>query len=125
MALDYLAAFVTGDPDRVASHVTDDFLNEHTSALGRTCRGRDEYRRRLDGFLAEFTELRYEVEDVVAADDKVVVAYRMTARWSSPEGDARPVSLRGVFRFRVADGRIAHRVDYWDGTEFLRQTGQA
>jgi hypothetical protein len=34
----------------------------------------------------------------------------------------RPVAVRGVFRFLARDGLIAHRVDYWDGVDFERQT---
>jgi ketosteroid isomerase-like protein len=37
------------------------------------------------------------------------------------EGRARPVAIRGMFRFRVRDGLIAHRVDYWDALEYQRQ----
>ena len=119
MALAYVASFASGDPDRIASHVTDDFWNEHTSALGRSGRGRVEYRRRLPAFLAEFAGLRYEVEDVVAEGDRVVVAYTMRARWQGHD-----VAIRGVFRLRVEDGLVAHRADYWDGLDFQRQTGQ-
>lgn len=121
----YLAAFATGDPDRVAGRVHPDFHNEHTSALASSCHGRDEYRRRLPGFLATFSGLEYHVEDTVADGDKVVLAYRMTASWRSDEGVEHPLSIRGVVRLRIVNGLVAHRVDYWDGSEFLRQTGQA
>ena len=121
VALAYVASFATGDPDRIAGHVSEDFWNEHTSALGSSCRGRDEYRRRLPGFLSEFEDLRYEVEDVVTDGDRVVVAYTMRARWRAE----RELAIRGVFRLWITDGLITHRADYWDGTEFLRQTGQA
>ena len=120
VALAYVASFATGDPDAITAYVSDDFWNEHTSALGRSCRGRDEYRRRLPAFLSEFDGLRYEVEDVVADGDRVVVAYTLRARWRG-EHD---LAIRGVFRLRVADGLVAHRADYWDGLEFQRQTAQ-
>jgi ketosteroid isomerase-like protein len=121
VALAYVASFATGDADVIASHVSEDFWNEHTSALGRSSRGREEYRRRLPAFLAEFGGLRYDVDDVVAEDDRVVVAYTMLARWR----DTHDIAIRGVFRLRIEDGLVTHRADYWDGTEFLRQTGQA
>lgn len=98
--------------------MTDDFVNEHTTELGSGCVGRAEYRRRLPGFLATFAGLAYEPEDVVAEDDRVVVAYRMTA-----SHDGHPIDIRGVMRFRIAGDRVAHRIDYWDGMVFLRQTG--
>ena len=116
-----MASFATGDPDAIASHVAEDFWNEHTSALGSSGHGRDEYRRRLPGFLAEFGDLHYDVEDVVAEGDRVVVAYTLRAIWKG----THDVAIRGVFRLRVEGGLVAHRTDYWDGTEFLRQTGQA
>jgi steroid delta-isomerase-like uncharacterized protein len=117
----YLDSFGSGDPDVIAACVSEDFWNEHTSTLGVSSRGREEYRSRLPAFLADFPDLRYDVEDVVAEGDRVVVAYTMRATWR----ETKPIAIRGVFRFRVEAGVIAHRADYWDGTEFLRQTGQA
>jgi ketosteroid isomerase-like protein len=94
----YLAALNAHDPDAAAAAVTDDFVNEHTSARGVSVTGRAAYRERLDGFLAAFQDLRYEPVD------------------------GRPVRIRGMFRFTVRDGLIARRVDYWDGEDFRRQT---
>jgi hypothetical protein len=34
------------------------------------------------------------------------------------------VSIRGVFRFDVSGGLIAHRVDYWDSAEWSRQVAR-
>jgi steroid delta-isomerase-like uncharacterized protein len=116
----YLAAFESGDPDRIASHVTEDFVNEQVSALGVGCVGRDEYRRRLSTFLTDFRGLRYEVEDLVGEGDRVIAAYTLHASHSGHE-----ISIRGVMRFVVRDDAIAHRYDYWDGLTFLQQVGQA
>ena len=120
VVLAYLAAFATGDPDTVAAHVSDDFVNDHTSALGSGCVGRDEYRRRLPAFLGAFSGLRYEPEQVIADGGTVAVPYRMSAT-----SDGHPVDLRGVMVFDVVDGRITRRTDYWDSLTFLRQTGAA
>jgi steroid delta-isomerase-like uncharacterized protein len=117
----YLDALNGHDPDAIAACVADDFHNEHTSALGHSLRGRDAYRERLGGFLAEFSELRYEVEDVIVDGDRAAVPYTMSCTWLGDPPAAHPVSIRGMFRFRVDDGLIAHRVDYWDSGEFLRQ----
>ena len=54
----YLAAFGIGNPDAVTSLVTDDFVNEHTAALGGGCVGKAEYVRRVPGFLASMPGLR-------------------------------------------------------------------
>ena len=114
----YLEAFATGQPDVVASFVTDDFVNEHTAALGTGCEGIDEYRRRLPGFLSSMPGLRYDIEDVIADGDRVWAAY--TLRTTANE---RPIAVRGVMRFVVRDGRVAHRTDYWDSLVFRQQAG--
>jgi predicted ester cyclase len=113
----YVAALNTGDTDRIAACVSPDFHNEHTSAAGRSLRGRDAYRTALDGFLSEFEDLRYEIEDLIVEGDRAAVAYRMTFRLRGT-----PVLIRGMFRIRVEAGLLAHRVDYWDGADFARQT---
>jgi ketosteroid isomerase-like protein len=116
----YLQSFSTGDADAVAAFVTDDFVNEHTAALGGGCVGVDEYRQRLPAFLASMPGLWYDIEDVVADGDRVCAAY--TLRTTVNE---RPIAVRGVMRFVVRAGRIAHRIDYWDSLVFQRQAGLA
>lgn len=120
----YLASFATGDPDAVAACVTADFVNEHLSELGSGCVGRDEYRRRLPGFLSTFAGARYSVltlaEIVTPGAGDVVVRYRFEA---THEG--APIDIPGVMWFEVRDGLISRRADLWDSLTFLRQTGQA
>lgn len=100
--------------------MADDFINEHTSERGRTRHGRAAYRIALDRFLADFADLRYEVEQMLVDDDRAAVEYRMSFRML-PAG-ARPVAVRGVFLFRVdAAGLIAHRIDFWDSAVVDRQ----
>jgi predicted ester cyclase len=120
ICIGYLESFSTGKADAVAAFVTDDFVNEHTAALGSGCVGIDEYRRRLPGFLESMPGLRYEVEDVVSEGDRVSAAY--TLRTVINE---RPIAVRGVMRFVVRDGLIAQRTDYWDSLVFQRQAGLA
>jgi steroid delta-isomerase-like uncharacterized protein len=119
--LRYLAALNAHDPDAVSRCVTDDFHNEHTSARATGLRGRQAYRERLPHFLATFTDLQYEVEDLLVDGDRAAVPYRMTCRWTGDGGAPIPVTIRGIFWFRVDGDQIAHRVDYWDGEEFRRQ----
>ena len=113
----YLASFDGRDPDAIAAHVTDDFVNEHTAALGTGCVGRDAYRQRLPGFLADMVDLHYEVDDVIADGDRVAAFYTLRARW---QGEAE-VAVRGVQRFVVRGDHLAHRTDYWDSAVFLQQ----
>lgn len=118
----YLASFATGDPDAVAACVTDDFVNEHLSELGSGCEGRDEYRRRLPGFLSTFAGASYTIVTLaeIATPDAgdVVVRYRFEATYEDT-----PIDVPGVMWFDVVDGLIARRTDLWDSLTFLRQTG--
>ena len=117
----YLDALNDHDADAIAACVTEDFENEHTSALGHGLQGREAYRARLTGFLAEFADLHYDVEEFVVEGDRAAVAYRMTFDWLGDPPQRHPVAIRGMFRFRVHEGQIAHRVDYWDSADFRRQ----
>jgi len=117
----YLDALNRGDPDFIAACVTEDFWNEHTSALGSSLRGRAAYRERLPQFLGRFRGLHYDVEDLLVDGDRATVRYQMSCRWADDAGREFPVSIRGMFWFAVRAGLIEHRIDYWDGTEFTRQ----
>ena len=114
----YLTALSAGDVDAVIALVADDFHNEHTSTLGSSSTGRDTYRERLPGFLAQFAALQYEVIDLIAEDHRVAARYRLTANF-----DGHPLDIPGVMLFELRDGLIARRTDVWDSLTFLRQTG--
>lgn len=120
VVLAYLGSFAGREPEAIAGHVADGFVNEHASALGSGCVGRDEYVRRLPGFLERFPGLAYHVEQVIADGSAVAVAYRLTAI-----DDDQPVEVRGVMVFDVVEGLIARRTDYWDSLGYLRQIGAA
>ncbi len=118
IARSYLESFAGGSAEAIAAHVSPDFVNEHTSALGAGCVGQDVYRQRLVGFLAGMVDLRYEIEHLVVEGSEVAAFYTMTARWQGEH----PISVRGVQRLVVAHGLITHRTDYWDSAVFLTQT---
>lgn len=117
VARSYFDSFSTGDPLMIAAHVSDDFSNEHTAALGSGCTGRDAYLERLPGFLADMVDLRYEIEQLVASGSDVAVFYTMTARWQG----LTPIEVRGAQHLVIVDGAITRRVDYWDSKVFLDQ----
>jgi hypothetical protein len=64
-------------------------------------------------------DLRYEIEDVVATRERVVIPYTLRAKVNG-----REIAVRGVMRFVVdAAGLITQRIDYWDSEVFRRLTG--
>jgi predicted ester cyclase len=117
----YIAALNRGNADEIARFVTEDFHNEHTSARGHSLTGRAAYRERLESFLATFANLHYQVEDLIVEGDRAALPYTMTYNWLGNGPPGRRVQIRGMFRFRVVGQEIAHRVDYWDGSEVERQ----
>ena len=96
-------------------------MNEHTSSLGHSLSGRAAYRERLRGFLDEFRDLHYELEDLIVDGSRAAAPYVMTFRWHGGGGDPAQVRIRGIFRFEVSEGFVRRRVDYWDSAEFERQ----
>ena len=124
-ARSYLASFALGDPDRIAEHVTEAFVNEHASALGSPCRGRDEYRRRLPGFLASMPGLRYDAGEPIVDGVRVAAPYDLYATATDPGGSTVPIHVRGVMLLRFEGALIAERLDVWDSLTYLRQAGLA
>ena len=118
VATSYLESFAKRDPDLIASHVSENFKNIHTSALGDPCEGRSSYRDRLPGFLEKFKDLTYECEEMIAHDEKVFVSYLMKA-----DVDGSKISIHGVFNLRIINGFIESRIDYFDSLTFLKQIG--
>ena len=118
VATSYLESFAKKDPDLIASHVSENFKNIHTSALGDPCEGRSSYRNRLPGFLEKFKDLTYECEEMIAHDEKVFVSYLMKA-----DVDGSKISIHGVFNLRIINGFIESRIDYFDSLTFLKQIG--
>ncbi len=118
---EYLGAFVRGDPDEIAGFVAPGFHNEHLSSIASSCIGRDEYRSRLPGFLADFAGRSYEVQAVVEQATglvvDVVVRYCFRATYAGVE-----IEIPGVMWFVVEDGLISKRTDVWDSGVFLAQT---
>ena len=116
IALSYLNAFSTGDPEEVARHVTEDFENIQVGRLGTSCVGADNYRERLSGFLSAFKKLNYEIGEVIAEGDKVADAYTITVIARN-----RPIQSEGVMIMTIKEGRIAGRQDYWDVLSYQEQ----
>jgi len=118
VATSYLESFAKRDPDLIASHVSENFKNIHTSALGDPCEGRSSYRDRLPRFLEKFKDLTYECEEMIAHDEKVFVSYLMKA-----DVDGSKISIHGVFNLKIINGFIESRIDYFDSLTFLKQIG--
>jgi len=77
-----LAAFNSGDLDRVVAALRPDFegsVAPELSAEPDTYRGAEGIQRYFASFREAFEQIRFEVEELIDAGDSVVVGMRMTA----------------------------------------------
>ncbi len=119
LVLSYLSSFETGDRDVVARHVAEDFQNIQMTALGSGCEGKAIYRERLTDFLRDFENLQYKIDELIVDKAHIAVTYEMQF---SQKGQR--IKIPGVMVFKIRDGLIASRKDYWDGLSYQEQTAQ-
>jgi ketosteroid isomerase-like protein len=112
----YLDAFSSGEPAQVAAHVTEGFINQHFGLLGGGCETKAAYEKRLVGFLAGFNNLRYDVEAVCTEENEGTARYKMHF-----EQEGTAFEVPGMMWFEIEGGKIAKRIDCWDGLTYLKQ----
>ncbi len=114
-----------GDLDAAEALVAPDFFNH--DAMPGTPAGRDGYRAVAAVLRAGFPDLRFEVEDVIAAGDRVAVRTWFTGTHHGPfmgmPPTGRRVRMQQVHVFRVEGGRIAELWAVHDQLGALRQLG--
>lgn len=92
-------------------------------------RAPDTYREWFSNLFAAFTELRFEVVEVVADESRAVVRWKIDAAFNgsvpfegiSPTGAA--VQVEGVDLLTIRDGKIVSLEAYMNGMELARQMG--
>ena len=107
----YYAALNSGDPDRVASHFTDDAVHYYTRL------GPQEGARTIGEhtkWAVEKLAGRWNIEDAVDDGERVVIEWTMT--WRSPR-TGEPRIDRGSEWFEFRDGRIVEVRAYFHSDE--------
>ena len=101
------------DVETIEALVDEDLLH-HALGVDSTKRGRDVWLARIRELNDAFPDLRVEVEDVVAEDDRVVCRVRTTGTFTRPfDGQApsgKAGSMAGFHALRFEDGRV---VEWW------------
>jgi predicted ester cyclase len=88
--------------------------------------GPDDFKEFVDWHASVLTEVRFAIEDLIAEGDKVVARLRRQGThqgWLDVEPTGKPTSTRGIYIFRVADGKLAEAWDAWDELGLLEQIG--
>jgi glyoxylase-like metal-dependent hydrolase (beta-lactamase superfamily II)/predicted ester cyclase len=124
----YFAALAERDLDAALECWAPDGVERVPGAPDGVLRLPDEYRTYFGGVFAAFPDLRIEVLDTVAQDDRCAVRYRMSGTFAgapfqgiAPTG-AR-VQLDGCDVFEVRDGLIHRNDAFFDQMELARQLG--
>lgn len=116
-----------GNAELAKELFTDDFVSHDPSTPDDFGKGPDRAKKLLQLYRGAFPDLNFEIEDIFAADDRVVT------RWSSSgthkndfrgiaptDKTARPT---GITISRIENGRIAEEWINWDTLGLLRDLG--
>jgi steroid delta-isomerase-like uncharacterized protein len=112
-----------GKLDLINEMFADDFVDDSPGGG----RGRAFVKSAVTDFRTAFPDLHFELEDIFAADNKVVVRYAASGTQTGPFGQflpsGKPVYVRGITIFQVTDGKIKREWTEYDQLGLMRQIG--
>jgi steroid delta-isomerase-like uncharacterized protein len=118
----YFDAWSEGDVDSMRDLVTDDY-QAHVHALdGTEERGAEELISVVGGHAEAFSEVEYELHDVISHNGCVAVRATMHAQH---EETGQEGEMDGIAILRLEDGRIAEEWSSWDYRGLANQLGLA
>jgi len=113
---DFLEAWSRLDPDELAGYFTEDAVYHNMPV--EPVRGRENIHDFIAGFIADWTETRWEIEHLLVDKDRVMVERVDHTR----VGD-REVHLPLVGVFELRDGKIRAWRDYFDMATYAEAIG--
>ncbi|HZE41058.1 MAG TPA: ester cyclase [Stackebrandtia sp.] len=116
--------FLNDGKDAVADEiVTDDFVFHPVPE--ENILGPARLRHVRDFLATAFSDVRFDVEDMVAEGDRVAVRFTMNAThsqdWHDLPATGKRFAMRGTSFFRVSDGRMAEGWNLLDSAGAMRQ----
>lgn len=94
---------------------------------GGELRGPAEFRTMRNTFLNSLSDIRIEVEDVIAEDENAVVRWRARGTHDGPgfgvEATRRSIDIRGMTWLVVREGKIVEGWDTWNFAALLQTLG--
>ncbi len=113
-----------GDMSAIAKLVSEDAVG-HVSGI--EIHGQEVLRKRYQAHTAMYSDSLFTVEDLVAEDDKVLVRWsfsgRFTGEFMGISGAGEQITSSGMNLFRIAQGRIAELWVHADDLGELQQLG--
>src|SRR4029077_10811434 len=114
------------DPDGVAKLVSNDFVSE-ADTLPAAVRGPDAVRQEVQMYVRAFSDLHFEVEQMLSSGDYVMLRWLATGTHDGelmgiPATNKRVVT-HGCTVEEVRKGKMVREWVYWDTGNMLRQIG--
>lgn len=106
-----------GDIEGLSEFVTDDVLN-HNPVTSEDVeidqvRGIEAFEEHLEAFTTAFPDVRFEIQDMIAENDRVAVRFRIRGthegRLMGVEPTGREITMSVITIYRFKDGKIAER----------------
>jgi predicted ester cyclase len=109
----------------LADELVDPDFQDHEPAHPEHPSGPESVKQTVQSLHSTFRDLWFEVEDEIAAGDKVVQRVVMSGRHAGPlmghEPTGKKFAVRHIYIWRIADGKI---VDHWGSRDDLGLLGQ-
>lgn len=117
---DYFDAIADHDDGRIADlseYVTDDVVNHNPVTtedveVGQV-RGIEAFEEHLEALTVAFPDLRFDIEDTIAEDDRVAVRFTLRGthegRLMGVDATGREITMSVITIYRFEDGKIAER----------------
>lgn len=127
-AVDYGAAWSSGDPEQVVALYAERALFEEVILGGGVTRNRDELRAYAREVCTAFSGFALTPTAGFVAGDRVALEWVITGSYTGqfgglPAGTGQPVELRGATILELAGGQIRRDSEYWDAATLLAQVG--
>ena len=126
IARDSIEAWNAHDPNRLAKLVDEKFIAE-SDTLPAPVVGPQGLGEFMKLYVTAFPDLRFDVEQMLAAGDFVVTRWQATGTHRGPlmgiQPTGRRVVTRGCTVAHFIDGKDVHDWIYWDSGNLLRQIG--
>jgi steroid delta-isomerase-like uncharacterized protein len=114
----YEAAWSAHDAEKVAAYFTDDAVYEDVT-LGELHRGRSAIKAFAQGTFDVLPGYAIKPQSIVVGNGSAAVEWVMSGTYRET---GKSFSVRGVSVMQFENGKIRRNSDYWNMTDFQRQT---
>ncbi len=108
--------------DKFDEVITPSFLGHRGSHV---VRGAEGLKTQMTMFAAAFPDIEFQIDDIVAEEDKVAVVYTAPSTHQGTFAGIAPTNKRvdwkGIIVYRLENGKVAELTAYWNDSELIEQ----